>query len=88
MVVFTPSSRLPDTAMTVGDGNNSPEESVSHMTGADGNCCDRIVGYSRLPTPSAVLFSQLSGETAFLWTQLTCRPLQVGMSSVEEVQRV
>lgn len=44
VAVFTPSSRLPDTAMTVGDGNNSPEESVSHMTGADGNCCDRMVG--------------------------------------------
>lgn len=42
--MFTPSSRLPDTAMTVGDGNNSPEESVSHMTSADGNCCDRMVG--------------------------------------------
>lgn len=43
-VLFTPSSRLPDTAMTVGDGSNSPEESVSHMTRADGNCCDRMVG--------------------------------------------
>lgn len=29
VVLFTPSPRLPDTAMTVGDGNNSPEEFVS-----------------------------------------------------------
>lgn len=32
VVVFTPSSRLPDTAITVGAGISSPEESVSHMT--------------------------------------------------------
>lgn len=44
VVLFTPSPRLPDTAMTVGDGNNSPEESVSHMTRLDGNCRDRMVG--------------------------------------------
>lgn len=55
-MVFTPSSRLPDTAMTVGAGNNSPEESVSHMTKADGNCCDRIEGESGLSAPSAVVF--------------------------------
>lgn len=51
VAVFTPSSWLPDTAMTVGDvrGENSPEESVSHMTRADGARCDSGGGIMRAP---------------------------------------
>ncbi len=88
VVVFTPYSRLPDTAMTVGDGNNSPGESVSHMTGADGNCCDRMVGWSRLPAPSAVAFSQLRGEAAFLHIQLTCIQAETYSDGSEEHSHV